>query len=178
MRDFRNEILKSTVKVFGTCGVKFTLDDIARDLAISKKSIYKYFDGKEDIIRAVIDWVFEDIEQQHYKLLERTDLDPVTKLKHILIAMPTVLPMTDNQVSKLKELYPQMYQYVLDHFMSKWDLTLRVLDDCIAQNLLRPIPHAYFKTILVGIFDAAIASEDYLDTVEQCVEWVFRGLQP
>nr|WP_277443753.1 helix-turn-helix domain-containing protein [Pelotomaculum isophthalicicum] len=34
---------------------KFTIDDIASDLGISKKTIYKYFISKKSLIGAVVD---------------------------------------------------------------------------------------------------------------------------
>ena len=38
---------------------KFTINDIAKELGISKKTIYKYFDSKDEMISAVVDQYVE-----------------------------------------------------------------------------------------------------------------------
>ena len=38
----REKILEATLKVFNQKGLKFTMDDIASELSMSKKTIYMY----------------------------------------------------------------------------------------------------------------------------------------
>lgn len=49
---------------------KFTIDEIATDLGISKKTIYKYFTGKSDIISALVDNFLELAKNNHLEALE------------------------------------------------------------------------------------------------------------
>lgn len=53
MRDSIIQAATEQIKKYGFR--KFTLDDIAADLGISKKTIYKYFDSKKDIISATVE---------------------------------------------------------------------------------------------------------------------------
>lgn len=49
------EILDKSAEVFLRYGVKaVTMDDLARELSISKKTIYKYFEDKKALVRAVV----------------------------------------------------------------------------------------------------------------------------
>ena len=41
--ELRENILENTLKVFNQKGLKFTMDDIAREMSISKKTIYTVF---------------------------------------------------------------------------------------------------------------------------------------
>lgn len=172
----KNDIILATIAVFNEKGVKFTLDDIAKELSISKKSIYKYFNSKEEIINEVIDWLFDDIERQHYEILKRNDLSQTEKLRQILIVNPSMMEIDDDKMLKLKELYPKCHELILNHFKSRWDLTLSQLKVCIDNNEIKPIPNEIFRTILIGIFDSAIDSSDYAKTVEECVDWFFKGI--
>ena len=43
----REQILDATVLVFNKKGMKFTMDDIARELGMSKKTIYTVFADKQ-----------------------------------------------------------------------------------------------------------------------------------
>ena len=50
------EILKEAVELFMRYGIKsVTMDDIARHLSISKKTIYQFFRDKEEIHRGPIE---------------------------------------------------------------------------------------------------------------------------
>lgn len=49
----RNQILLGATELFGRYGIKsITMDDIARHLAISKKTIYQYFEDKNALVDA------------------------------------------------------------------------------------------------------------------------------
>ena len=43
MTESREKILKGTIQVFNKKGLKLTMDDVADELKISKKTIYKEF---------------------------------------------------------------------------------------------------------------------------------------
>lgn len=172
----REKILDSAIKMYNEKGVKFTIDDIAADLSISKKSVYKYFSGKDEIIDSVIEMVFDDIERQHYEILSRDDINVLEKLKKILNVNPTMMQVSDNKIAKLKELYPDSYKKIKNHFEGKWDLTLSVLDECRKQDYVKQVPDDIFRTVLIGIFDNSTNSDDYSDTVEKCIDWLFEGI--
>ncbi len=53
-------IIDSTVKQIKQFGLRrFTMDDIARDLGISKKTLYNHYPSKNELLRAVVEWVEE-----------------------------------------------------------------------------------------------------------------------
>ena len=49
LTEIREKILKGTIQVFNKKGLKLTMDDVADELKISKKTIYKDFSGKDEI---------------------------------------------------------------------------------------------------------------------------------
>ena len=50
--ELRKTILNGTMEVFNPKGLKLTMDDIAKQLGISKKTIYKVFNDKEETVVA------------------------------------------------------------------------------------------------------------------------------
>jgi len=55
----KNIILKAT-ELFMKLGFKsVTMDDIAKEMGISKKTIYSHFSNKETVVAVVTDHVFE-----------------------------------------------------------------------------------------------------------------------
>lgn len=58
-----NRIIEKSVEKFMHFGIRtISLDDIANDLAISKKTIYKYFDNKADLVKAVTEHIINNVE--------------------------------------------------------------------------------------------------------------------
>ena len=53
--ELKEMILEGTLEVFNRKGIKFTMDDIAKALNISKKTIYTVFDDKESLFMAMVD---------------------------------------------------------------------------------------------------------------------------
>ncbi|KUO59439.1 MAG: hypothetical protein APF84_19220 [Gracilibacter sp. BRH_c7a] len=54
------KIIDSTIKQIKQFGLKrFTMDDIAQDLGISKKTLYQYYPSKRELLQAVVQWVEE-----------------------------------------------------------------------------------------------------------------------
>ena len=53
--DTRQNLINNASEIFMKYGFfKTTMDDLARELKISKKTIYKYFSSKESLINAII----------------------------------------------------------------------------------------------------------------------------
>lgn len=63
---------------------KMTMDDLAKEAGVSRRTIYVYFRGKEDVglssIGRVVEQVYEELET-----LLKSGLDPETKLRTMLV---------------------------------------------------------------------------------------------
>ncbi|MEP0823131.1 MAG: TetR/AcrR family transcriptional regulator [Ignavibacterium sp.] len=67
----KDRILDSAENKFLTQGfTKVTVDEIAEDLGMSKKTIYKFFPSKEDIMRAIMRMIMKRIERQVTSIVE------------------------------------------------------------------------------------------------------------
>ena len=51
--EIREKILIGTIQVFNKKGLKLTMDDVADELKISKKTIYKEFSSKEEMFETM-----------------------------------------------------------------------------------------------------------------------------
>ncbi len=80
----KNRIIDAAEKRFSQYGFRrVTMDDIASDLGISKKTLYLHFKSKEDIAWAVKERLHRDID----KLLQMAKMeipDPIERFKKII----------------------------------------------------------------------------------------------
>ncbi len=65
MTEKSTEILEKAALIFMRYGIKsVTMDDIARELVISKKTLYKFFTDKNDLVRQIIESKLEFNRQE------------------------------------------------------------------------------------------------------------------
>ena len=58
MNEIRQKIMEAVIDQFNSKGMKFTMDDISKELHISKKTIYKEFDDKDELFFATVEYGF------------------------------------------------------------------------------------------------------------------------
>ena len=81
----KETIINRATSLFLTLGFKsVTMDDIANDLGMSKKTIYTYFDNKISLVEAATTHLYKKITDG-IKDIKTKSLDPITELHDIKI---------------------------------------------------------------------------------------------
>lgn len=172
----KDEIIKCATKLFENDGIKFTLDDIAKDLKISKKSIYKFFSSKEELMEESVKYVFSDISRQHEEILA-TDLPLLEKFRAILLVYPRTFNVSGQAMDKLIELSPFLHGLIIEQFKINWELTFNVLDQCRKARVMKNISNECFRAIMVGLFDNLLTYENQEEMLKECINYIFIGIQ-
>ena len=60
-KELKENIMQGTLQAFNQKGLKFTMDDIAKILGISKKTIYQVFRDKEALFLETVDYLFQEL---------------------------------------------------------------------------------------------------------------------
>ena len=138
--ELRKTILNGTMEVFNQKGLKFTMDDIAKQLSISKKTIYKVFDDKEKMFLEMVDYLFDQIKVSEEEVMKDKSLTTLEKIRKILGVMPESYRDIDlRKLYQLKEKYPSTY---------KRENTLTLLEKGIKEGVIRPVPLCLVKMML------------------------------
>lgn len=104
-------IYNAVIKLFGKKGIKFTMDDLAKELRMSKKTLYVYFKDKETLLLSTVDYIFDGIKEEEYKVSEDTSLSTVEKLEKIMGVMPdSYKDINFAGLYMLKDKYPKIYK--------------------------------------------------------------------
>lgn len=82
--DARKRIVLQFVKDFNLLGHKVTLEQVSKEVRVSKKTIYKYFSSKMDIYFCIIDEMEAQFHEKQKKIYEDETLSVKEKLYHIL----------------------------------------------------------------------------------------------
>ncbi len=110
------KILTKAGEMFLSIGIRaVTLDDIARELGMSKKTIYTFFENKGLLVYSIVQ---EDIREKQATVLSitREGHDPITEM--LIIAREVAASLQTfsvNIVSDLMKFYPESWQLVEQH---------------------------------------------------------------
>lgn len=147
--DLRETILEGTLQAFRKKGLKFTMDDIASLLKISKKTIYTVFHDKEEMFLAMVDYLFDSIKESEREVLENPELTTVEKVRRILGVLPEGYKDVDfRQLYLLKEKYPIIYKQVELRLETGWEATIGLIEKGIEEGSIRPVQIPILKVMM------------------------------
>jgi len=179
------DIVKATIAEFADKGIRFTMDDVARHMRISKRTLYSHIRSKEKLIEDIIELTFGSIKEQEQMILNDSGLDVVEKLKKVLCIMPNCIESIDyRRIHEIKEFYPGLYERIEYHLSTGWDNTLYLIQEGIDQGRLRKVKPVMLRQLFLGIFikllDKDFLAENstsYQEAVEELVDIVLCGIK-
>jgi AcrR family transcriptional regulator len=146
--ELKQEIIKKASLLFNRDGLKFTMDDLARELHISKKTIYKIIPDKKSLFNMMVDDIFDSIKQEEKNSLEDESSSTLEKLRRTLGAMPEEYYNINFQnLNVLKEKYPKIYAHVEQRLETGWEQTIELLEKAMEEGVIRRISIPIFKTM-------------------------------
>mgnify|MGYP006283885303 CR=1 FL=1 len=132
-------ILNSALSLYSKYGIKsITMDDLCRELGISKKTLYQHVDDKQDLIRKVIGHEIE-MQRNAMEQMFRSEMNAIDELmhvnKHIHLSQSIHSPTF---YFDLKKYYPDIYNEWIEYKRNKmYEMIMRNLNKGIAEGLFR-----------------------------------------
>ena len=143
------DVYKRQIQAFNQKGLKFTMDDIASILAMSKKTIYTIFKDKNTLFMEMVDYLFDTIKESESKIIEDDTLSTIEKIRRILGVMPESYKDIDlRQLYMLKDKFPEIYRHVEERLENGWETTIRLLEQGIEEGVIRPVNLLMFKMMM------------------------------
>lgn len=114
-------IIEGALHIVEKQGVKFTMDELASELGMSKKTIYTVFRDKNELLIAMVDYVFDYIKESEALVMEDKHLSLLQKIRKILGVMPENYTDFDfTQFYVLRDKHPEVYERVRQRLESGW----------------------------------------------------------
>jgi len=182
--ELRESILQGTIKVFNQKGLKFTMDDVASNLSISKKTIYTVFADKEELFLNMVDYLFDNIKLSEQEVLEDNSLNTVEKIRRILGVMPESYKEIDfRQLYLLKDKYPKIYEQVEIRLETGWETTIALLEQGMQEGVIRkkhiPIVKMMMEAAVEQFFQRDILIRNqitYAEALNEVVDILVDGI--
>ncbi len=175
----RERIIETASQLIGRHGLRrFTLDDLAAQLGISKKTIYKYFSGKDEIISVFFDEVLGSDRtsalQEMDKAKEWRDRFRAAVFSYHKYKLP--LPV----IEEARQIYPREWEKVEAYRRFKVRLLTDLLNGAVRQGLLRPTIRPEILIFMIEKTSSIIYEHQFLQdhglTLKQAWEEVYQVL--
>jgi len=184
--DQRLKILLSTIEVFNTHGMRFTMDDIASYMKISKKTIYTVYRSKDDLMLDMVDFIFDNIAVSKGATIEECQESLGDKIKAHLTAMPDAFEKINfTELFSLRDKYPRIYDKVRRRLESGWEPTIALLKQGQEEGVIKKDANlAVFKmmmeTSLSAFFESDILKKSgltYSEGLDLVVDILLDGIK-
>lgn len=180
----KEKILDATIRVFNSKGLKFTMDDIAKELGMSKKTIYTVFKDKESMFYEMVDYCFDKIKESEQQIMDDPNLSTVDKIRGILGVLPEGYREIDfQQLYLLKDKYPTTYKKVEERLENGWDNTIELIKQGIDEGVIRPINIVILKTMMESSLEQFFQKDilvknkiSYSKALNEVVEILINGI--
>lgn len=103
-------ILQRVGELYTKYGIKsITMDDVARELGISKKTLYQYVTNKNDLVSKVLDYLL-DLKKCAFSDLLSKDLNAIEELLEVgIYIIKSIKDYNPSTQYDLKKYYPELY---------------------------------------------------------------------
>lgn len=135
----KEQILEKAAQMFITLGFKsVTMDDLSQNMGISKKTIYQFFENKNELVHEASLFVYEKISAGIDAICD-LDNNAIEELIHIKDFVMTALNDEKSPaLYQLSKFYPETFKFIRK-------LEFEKMQSCVVRNLLNGISEGLYR---------------------------------
>jgi len=109
-KEKRQEIIRKVMGLYLQFGIRsVTMDDVVREVGISKKTLYQYFTDKSELVAAVVDCESNLNNKQHNEAIEGASNAIEKMLRFYHFQMKMIRDSNPSMIYDLKKYYPEVH---------------------------------------------------------------------
>jgi hypothetical protein len=179
----KDKIISKAKEMFLKLGFKsITMDDIACEMCISKKTIYKYFANKDILIEESVLMVHEEVRETIEKIIEK-NFNAIEENFEIRRMFKEMFKSAESSpIYQLKKHYPEIYDKVLN-------MQIEVCVKCFRDNIDKGIHEGLYRkdldidnyvkfyyTLIFNINENTILEKDAQELELKALEYHIRAM--
>jgi AcrR family transcriptional regulator len=174
--DLKIRIIDAAMDEFNEVGIRFTMENVAKRIGISKKTIYKIFDNKEDMFFQAVNYGFAMVKESEKKIIEDENLDIATKIRNVMIVLPDRFKNIDfRQIYPIKDIYPSIFKRIVYRVNSEWEPTIQLMEQGIREKKIRDINIPVFQMMVESSITSFLSDRTLIDaniSYEEALEYM------
>jgi TetR/AcrR family transcriptional regulator, cholesterol catabolism regulator len=159
--EIKDRILQGAEELFFKYGIKsITMDDIAKHLAISKKTIYHYFDDKNAVVETLMKEKLKEDECEFEEIQKESE--------NVVVEVFNLMKQMSAMFSKIN---PNIFYDLQKYHPKAWKMFLEFKEDCMSKMVE--------KAIAKGIKDKLVREDVNPKIMAKLrIEEVVMGMNP
>jgi len=179
-------IFEAAIEIFNKKGLKLTMDDIASNMSISKKTIYTVFEGKEELFSDMVDYIFQGIKSQEEEVLNEEGLTTLERIRKLLAAMPERYSTINwQEIPPIKEKFPKVYRKMQKRIETGWEQTLQLMEKGKEEGVIKKdadlrIFKLMMEASIERFFEDNVLKKNkisYVDALNSVVDILLEGVK-
>jgi len=183
-RDVRKTILEYSMQYLEQYGCKFSVDDMVKELNMSKRTFYRYFESKELLLMALIDTLTEEVQETMKLHAANEAFSTKEKLYRVLTIETNFEKLISyRHIAELERYYPQVHAYLMSRYELDWGVAEKLLRQGIQEGIYRDHNVDLVKSLLQNGMQMICYGDflerngiTYQDALHQTVDIVLRGI--
>ena len=179
--DLRERVIAAATALFQASGLRFTMQEVAAALRVSKKTIYTVYPSKETLLLDMVDALFADIHRAKRELMAAPG--PIEeRIEAVIVALPEQYRALDFRLlGELEEKYPAAAQRVREHLETNWEPTIALLEEGMESGRIRPVPIPVLRQMITASIECFLADSgggaSYADTLAAMIDIIMNGIR-
>ena len=181
--ELQEQIRETATELFRTKGLKFTMEDVAKEMHVAKKTIYKLYASKEELLLDLVTNGFAEIQACKQRILD-SDLPMKEKIARVLIEMPDQFKSLDfRQLSGVEDKYPNVWEAITTHLDSEWEPIYELLNRGKQEGFVKEFSLPVLKQIVTASIDSFLYTDElkrngitYQDALQNMVKILMKGV--
>ncbi|MFN4973290.1 MAG: TetR/AcrR family transcriptional regulator [Bacteroidota bacterium] len=152
-QDVKNKILSESQQLFLRYGFKsITMDDISRELGISKKTLYQFFTDKNELVHQCVDHYLHNLNSMCNQITVVKDVD----------AIEVMLRIAEQVRQMIRQVNPSSLFDLKKYFKPAWDKLEADRRGFIKQLIKENLEHGIKKGLYRKDLDTEITANIYI----------------
>ena len=133
--DTKQQILEEAEKLFGHYGFsKTTMADIAKECDMSPANLYRFYEGKDEIIAEITRNVFDELNEKIREVLHRSGLSASERLETFIVEEMRYVDMICSCHEKIDEAIKYLKSKKPDVFNQQSDAKRSMIAEILAEG--------------------------------------------
>ncbi len=178
----KDHILEAAAQEIELQGTAFRMDDLAKRLSISKRTLYENFRSKNEIIEKILTEKIQNLYEQHKAVLEDPELDVREKLNLFFTVESKVFSSLNG--THMREVFnkmPFLIDTLLELAQADWQQLIEYLKKEQQAGHLKEIDLEVFILMLQGVlktivYDSKRDPKDCMIYLREAIHILLNGI--
>ncbi|MCS7461971.1 TetR/AcrR family transcriptional regulator [Paenibacillus doosanensis] len=182
----KDRIMRAFIEEIHDKGIKFTMDDLARRLGISKRTLYEHFSSKAELLEAIIAQTLEEADEKTEKIVSDPGLSLMDKIKGVMTVLPNHYELYDLRIlEQMKRYYPEQWVKIDSALKDDWNMLRDLIEQGMQEGLIIKQNLSLVMKLIVDATNATLDQRFFMknnitvtEALASIVEVLLFGLVP